>query len=179
MELFIKWAVFIKWCQYFHFCSSSDTPAQPSSDWVSWECRLNETGSSVLLNRKGSFWLQTLDQSGRCFAFLQQEQQKFNLDPFTKKLSALNSYWQCLFTSADISDSQLIVTEGNISERWQCWACMCQTDFLWSRQRSRMESVYTRRGESKRFVVSDSGNFVTRFTRGKRFVFLFKRLLEV
>lgn len=81
-----------------------------------WECSLNETQAGVLHDSKGSFWLQTLDQSGRRFAFLLQEQQKFNLDRFTEKLSALNSNWQCLFTSADIPNSQQIVIEGNISE---------------------------------------------------------------
>lgn len=37
--------------------------------------------AGALHDTKGSFWLQTLDQSGRRSAFLQQEQQKFNLDP--------------------------------------------------------------------------------------------------
>lgn len=35
---------------------------------------------------KGSFWLQSLDQSERRSVFLQLQQQKFNLDHFPKKL---------------------------------------------------------------------------------------------
>lgn len=128
-----------------------------------------KTQAAVLHDSKGSFWLQSLDQSERRSAFLQQEHQKFNLDRFTKKLSALNPNWQ-LSTSADIPDSQLIVTEGNVSEKWQCWVCTCQTDFLWNRQRSRMESVFTRRGEWKRFVVSACKRV---FDAGERFCVTF------
>lgn len=128
-----------------------------------------ETQAAVLHDSKGSFWLQSLDQSERRSAFLQQEHQKFNLDRFTKKLSALYPNWQ-LSTSADIPDSQLIVIEGNVSEKWQCWVCTCQTDFLWNRQRSRMESVFTRRGEWKRFVVSACKRV---FHAGERFCVTF------
>lgn len=67
---------------------------------------LAQTGSAAWIRQagplhdsKGSFWLQTLDQSERRFAFLLQEQQKFNLDPeetfcFKCKLSMLvQSRW--------------------------------------------------------------------------------------
>lgn len=81
-----------------------------------------------------------------------------------RNLSALNPNWQPS-TSADIPGSQLIDTEENVSEKWQCWACTSQTDFLWNRQRSRMESVFTRRGEWKRFVVSAWAVFVSDFTQ--------------
>ena len=45
-----------------------------------WERSPAQTQAAGLHDRQGSFWLQTSDQSGRRSAFLQQEQQKFNLD---------------------------------------------------------------------------------------------------
>lgn len=47
--------------------------------------------NAELLHTKGSFWLQTVDQSGRRSVFLQQEQQKFNLDPEENFLLSLQT----------------------------------------------------------------------------------------